>query len=51
MCGREDHTFAAKEVPLYGGCNRGVVNYGYSFNTRSHGKITSSWGKSQWDSR
>jgi len=23
----------------------------FSFNTRSHGKITSLWGKSQWDSR
>jgi len=32
---------AAKEVPLCGGRDRRVVKYGYSFDTRSHGKITS----------
>ena len=37
-CSREDPTLTAKKVPLYGGCNRGVAKYGYSFNTRSHGK-------------
>jgi len=46
-CGREDHTLATKEVPLYGGRDRGVVKYGFFFNTRCHGKITSPRGKSQ----
>jgi hypothetical protein len=32
---------AAKEVPLYGGRDKRVVKYGYSFDIRSHGKITS----------
>jgi len=40
--GREDPMLAAKEVSLYGGHNREVVKYGFSFNTRSHGEITSS---------
>ena len=40
-CGREDHMFAAKEVPLCGGRDRGVAKYRCSFNTKSHGKITS----------
>jgi hypothetical protein len=30
-CGREDHTLATKEVPLYGGRDRGVVKYGFFF--------------------
>jgi len=38
--GREDHKLAIKEVPLYGGCDRGVVKYRFSFNTRCNGKIT-----------
>ena len=40
-CGRKDHKVVAKEVPLYGGRDRGVTKYGCSFNPRSHGKITS----------
>jgi len=51
MCGREDPTLVAKEVPLCGGRDRGVAKYGFSFNTRSHEKIISRWRKSQWDSR
>ena len=47
MCGREVPTLAAKEVILYSGRNRVVVKYEYFFNIRSHGKITSLWGKSQ----
>ena len=46
MCGREYHKLAAKKVSLCSGCNRGVVKYRFSFNTRSHGKITSPRGKS-----
>jgi hypothetical protein len=40
-CGKEDPTLAAKKVPFCGGRDRGVIKYGFSFNTRSHGKITS----------
>jgi hypothetical protein len=40
-CGREDTTFAVKEVPLYDSRDRGVVKYVCSFNPRSHRKITS----------
>jgi hypothetical protein len=39
--GKEDPTLAAKEILLYGGRDRGVTKYGFSFNTRSHGEITS----------
>jgi hypothetical protein len=39
--GKEDPTLAAKEILLYGGHDRGVTKYGFSFNTRSHGEITS----------
>jgi hypothetical protein len=41
MCGREDPTLTAKEVPLYYGCDRGITKYRCSFNTKSYGKITS----------
>ena len=41
-CGGEDPTLAVKEVQLCGGRNREVTKYGFSFNTRSHGEITSS---------
>jgi hypothetical protein len=40
-CGREDPILATKEVPLCGVRDRGVIKYGFSFNTRSYGKITS----------
>jgi hypothetical protein len=30
---------------------REIAKYECSFYTRSHGKLTSPWGKSQWDSR
>jgi hypothetical protein len=40
MCGKEDPMLVVKEVPLYGGHDREVAKYGFSFNTRSHGKIT-----------
>jgi len=33
--------FAAKEVLLCGGRDKGVIKYEFSFNTRSYGKITS----------
>jgi hypothetical protein len=42
MCGKEDPTLAAKEVPLHDGRDIGIVKYGRSFNTRSNEKITSS---------
>jgi hypothetical protein len=42
MCAKEDHTLVAKEVLLCGGRDREITKYGCSFNTRSHGKITSS---------
>jgi hypothetical protein len=29
-----------KKVPSCGGCDKRVSKYGFSFNTRSHGKIT-----------
>jgi hypothetical protein len=41
-CGKEYPMLVVKEVLLCGGCDRGVTKYGFSFNTRSHGKITSS---------
>jgi len=49
--GRGDHMLATKEVSLYGYRNRRITKYGCSLNIRSHGKITSPWGKSQWDSK
>jgi len=45
-CGREDPTLAVKEVPLYGGHDRGATKNGFSFNSRSYGKVTSPWEKS-----
>jgi hypothetical protein len=39
-CDREDSTLTAKEILLYGGRDRRVVKYRCSFNSRSHGKIT-----------
>jgi len=39
--GIENPMLTAKEVPLYGGHNRGVIKHGFSFNTRSYRKITS----------
>jgi len=51
MCGREDLMLAAKEVSLYDGYNRGVLKYRFFFNIKFLRKITSPWGKSQWDSR
>jgi hypothetical protein len=42
---------ATKEVPLYGGRDRGIMKYGCSFNTRSHRIITSPLENSQWDSK
>jgi hypothetical protein len=38
---------ATKEVPLYGGRDRGIMKYGCSFNTRSHRIITSPLENSQ----
>jgi hypothetical protein len=40
--GRKDPKVVAKEVPLYGGRDRGVTKYGCSFNPMSHGKISNS---------
>jgi len=40
-CGREDPILPVKEVSLCGVRDRGVVKYGFSFNTRSYEKITS----------
>jgi hypothetical protein len=40
MYGREDPTIVVKE-PLCGGPDKGVIKYGFSFNTRFHGEITS----------
>jgi len=40
-CGREDHMLIAKEVLLCGGRDREIAKYRFSFNTRSHEKITS----------
>jgi hypothetical protein len=51
MCSREDPMFTVKEVSLCGGRDWRVVKYGCSFNPRSYGKITSPWGKNQWDSK
>ena len=45
--GREDPMLATKEVPLYGGRDRGIMKYGCSFNTRSHRIITSPLENSQ----
>ena len=49
MCDREDSTLATKKkkVSLYGYRDRGIIEYGCSLNIKSHGKITSPWGKSQ----
>jgi hypothetical protein len=44
-CGREDPTLATTEVSLCDSHDRGVIKYGFSFNTRSHKKITSPWEK------
>jgi hypothetical protein len=41
MCGRKDPMLVVKEVLLYGGRDKRVAKYEFSFNTRSHGKITS----------
>ena len=41
MYGTEDPMLVAKEVSLCGGRDKGIIKYGWSFNIRSHEKITS----------
>jgi predicted RNA methylase len=40
-CGRKDFMLTVKEVPLCGGRDKGVIEYGFSYNSRTHGKTTS----------
>jgi len=40
-CGEKDLMLTTKEISLYSGCDRGVIKYGFSNNSKSHGKTIS----------
>ena len=50
-CVRKDFMLTAKTIPLCGGRDKRIIKYGLFNHSRTYGKTTSPWRKSQWHSR